>query len=274
MEICEAEDAVFEVTAYGTEPNEPIAFAWYKDNKLLVDGGNISGATTNRLVISSATTADIGDYQADIKYVNLGAAILTSSANLLVEAPPVITTQPAPVSIDLINTKDFMLTVEVEEQYDGYVCSYQWYRNNTEILNAIDSYYMVTNAELEDAGEYYVVVTSLRGCGSATSKKINVTIEDSNIDEKVIDNNFAIVSIVPNPASNKALLNYNILNSGEVSIRVVDVTGRMIKSLFTGYATAGLNELPVDMSSIQSGTYYIVLESNGMQTTHPLVIVK
>ena len=54
----------------------------------------------------------------------------------------------------------------------------------------------------------------------------------------------------------------------------MDVTGRMIKSLFTGYATAGLNELPVDMSSIQSGTYYIVLESNGMQTTHPLVIVK
>jgi uncharacterized delta-60 repeat protein len=44
----------------------PYAIKWYKGASLLTDGGNISGATTATLTISSATPADSGDYRAVI----------------------------------------------------------------------------------------------------------------------------------------------------------------------------------------------------------------
>jgi hypothetical protein len=52
------EDAIFNLEAEGIN----LSYQWRKDRLNLVDGGNISGSTTNQLVISSITEDDFGTY--------------------------------------------------------------------------------------------------------------------------------------------------------------------------------------------------------------------
>jgi hypothetical protein len=52
-------NAVFSVTATGSEP---LSYQWQMGGMNLVDGGRISGATSNVLTIAATTTNDAGDY--------------------------------------------------------------------------------------------------------------------------------------------------------------------------------------------------------------------
>ncbi len=52
------EDAIFNIEAEGIN----LSYQWRIDGGNLVDGGNISGSTTNQLVVSSITNDDLGTY--------------------------------------------------------------------------------------------------------------------------------------------------------------------------------------------------------------------
>ncbi len=56
--VKQGQTATFSVTATGSN----LTYQWRKDDVDLVDGGNISGATTATLVLLNVTTADIGSY--------------------------------------------------------------------------------------------------------------------------------------------------------------------------------------------------------------------
>lgn len=80
--VVEGTDAVFSVTAAGTEP---ITYQWYKDSEL------IDGATAATLTIGSATEDDEGSYHVFVS--NEGGNLTSNEVNLLVSpeenAPPV-----------------------------------------------------------------------------------------------------------------------------------------------------------------------------------------
>jgi len=62
------------------------SYQWRRDGAELVDGGNISGATTTTLTITNASTADIGAYYAEIS--NACGSILSLPAALGIEFAP------------------------------------------------------------------------------------------------------------------------------------------------------------------------------------------
>ncbi|MEA2043399.1 MAG: T9SS type A sorting domain-containing protein, partial [Bacteroidota bacterium] len=72
----EGTNANFSVTASG----ENLSFQWRKNGAELSDGGNISGATTNNLLVSNVTAADAGDYDV---VVTGDCGTLTSDAAVL-----------------------------------------------------------------------------------------------------------------------------------------------------------------------------------------------
>ena len=51
--------AEFSVTAMGTEP---FSYQWFRDGELLTEGGNVSGAQSATLFLSTVQAADVGDY--------------------------------------------------------------------------------------------------------------------------------------------------------------------------------------------------------------------
>ena len=79
-------NAVFSVTASGSEP---LSYQWQKGGMNLVDGGRISGATSNVLTIAATTINDAGDYTVCV--TNPVSASTCAVATLTVLVPVQIT---------------------------------------------------------------------------------------------------------------------------------------------------------------------------------------
>lgn len=61
----------------------------------------------------------------------------------------------------------------------------------------------------------------------------------------------------PNPASGKTQINYSVSRSSEVTIVLMDVTGRMIRTLLHEHVQAGTHTLELtDLSALPTGSYF------------------
>ena len=73
---------VFSATVRGTAPFQ---YQWFKNGSPLVNGGNISGSTSNVLTVSALTTKDAGNYS--LAVTNFAGGIISSNAVLTVFVP-------------------------------------------------------------------------------------------------------------------------------------------------------------------------------------------
>ena len=65
-----------------------LTYAWYKDDVLLEDGGDISGATTATLAINTIEAADLGLYTCFLTYTPTGTTATSGLAPLTIYVPP------------------------------------------------------------------------------------------------------------------------------------------------------------------------------------------
>lgn len=70
------------------------------------------------------------------------------------------------------------------------------------------------------------------------------------------DKGFELISIVPNPVKNRALLTITSARAGKINIVVSDVAGKKILAQTT-VVIAGSNNIDMDFESIAAGTYFI-----------------
>ncbi len=83
---CVGNTVTFSVTATGTGT---LTYSWKKNGILLVDGGNVSGATTATLTLINVSSSDANSYTCDITDDNGGVS--SNSSTLAVNALPVLT---------------------------------------------------------------------------------------------------------------------------------------------------------------------------------------
>lgn len=67
--------------------------------------------------------------------------------------------------------------------------------------------------------------------------------------------------IAPNPAAGYAAIAYSVPKTGDVSLKLYDVTGKLVRTLVNGYHLAGVASLIVDCSSLPEGAYQLVLRA-------------
>lgn len=80
-------------------------------------------------------------------------------------------------------------------------------------------------------------------------------------------NNFTLYGNYPNPATNSTNVQYAVKNTTEVTIDVMDVTGRTISTSNEGRVAAGEHTATINTSSLPAGTYVYLIrtaEGNGM----------
>jgi len=114
-------------------------------------------------------------------------------------------------------------------------------------------------------GDYYVF----------TNKNV------SGVITGIFNPNYNIVdlklSVSPNPLTQKSIIKYELPNSGTVTIKLLDINGRLISNLFTGYKIKGEQQVSIDKSSLytssfSNGVYLIQLDLNGKKQTKKVVI--
>jgi alpha-tubulin suppressor-like RCC1 family protein len=138
----------------------PLSYQWQKDGANLTDGGNVSGATTAALTLSSVQTNDAGIYTLIV--TNDFGSNISSNAVVTVLVLPSITAQPAGCTNIVGATINFNVVA------DGSApLNYQWQANGTNLVDATNATLTLNNITLDQAGIYSVTIAN--DAGSVTS---------------------------------------------------------------------------------------------------------
>lgn len=79
----------------------------------------------------------------------------------------------------------------------------------------------------------------------------------------------------PNPASSSATLSFAIKEQRETTIRLYNMLGQQVATVYEGTPQAGEQQTAqVDVSSLPSGTYFLRLRADGKTETRRVTVVR
>lgn len=85
---------------------------------------------------------------------------------------------------------------------------------------------------------------------------------------------FSLGQNYPNPAHGSTSITYSIPEQLPVSVTVFDLTGKKIFEIIQGSKERGIHQLNLDVTKLESGTYYYSLNAGEFVATKKLVVVR
>jgi hypothetical protein len=169
---CSGSSVSFSITASGTA----LTYQWRKGTTNLVNGGNISGATSAKLVINPVSGADVAtNYNVVVTGASTPAAT-SGNAALSLNSNPVIINSPSAVSACSGGTASFTVSAT------GSGLTYQWKKGTVNVVNggnisgATTATLTINPAGTADALSNYNVVISGACAVNATSTAVALTV--------------------------------------------------------------------------------------------------
>lgn len=78
--------------------------------------------------------------------------------------------------------------------------------------------------------------------------------------------------ITPNPSKGASVLTFNH-NGGDIEIKMVDVLGREVQTVYKGYLSYGIQKFDLNKKEIgEAGIYFVMIKSNGNTVSKKLVV--
>ena len=97
----------------------------------------------------------------------------------------------------------------------------------------------------------------------------------SSIDDKTETvKDFSLEQNYPNPFNPSTLINYQIPNSGFVSLKVYDIIGNEVATLVNKQQTAGNYSVQFNASGLPSGVYLYRLQAGSRVETRKMTLLK
>jgi hypothetical protein len=248
--------ANFSVTVTGTAP---YVYQWKKDGSVLNNGGNVSGATSSSLTLTSVSSSDAAIYTVVI--TNTAGSATSSNATLSVNSVPSITSQPTSQTNGSGSTATFSVAAT-----GSLPLSYQWKKDGTNlnnggnILGANAASLTVNSISQSDIANYNVVVTNNFGAASSSAAAL-IVIDPPSINSQ------------PSSRTNAA---------GTLATFTVGATGSSLSyqwlkggaALVNGGNVSGANTATLNLASVtqSDATNYSVIVSNVAGTATSLTV--
>ncbi|MGC8654712.1 MAG: T9SS type A sorting domain-containing protein [Candidatus Kryptoniota bacterium] len=105
-------------------------------------------------------------------------------------------------------------------------------------------------------------------------KKAVVQITTDMKDRESLVKNFALSQNYPNPFNPTTVIEYSIPRNSYVTLKVYNVLGEEVKTLFAGERKAGSYSATFDGAQLASGIYFYRLQSGSMSITKKMMLVK
>lgn len=138
--------------------------------------------------------------------------------------------------------------------------TYQWNLNGSPIVGATNSTFtIVTN------GAYTVDVTDANGCTNTSA----VTNTNVGVEEAV---SFDDLMVYPNPAEGFTTVSFDASSNGALNISVVDLNGRVVRTMNNMEYNPGKNIFQLDVQGISTGMYVLNIQTGNTYKTHKLII--
>jgi hypothetical protein len=129
--------------------------------------------------------------------------------------------------------------------------------------NPKSSLYTDFSGDPGDEEEIIIVNTTIwLAEGAAPTSVNNVTVTPDKFE------------IYPNPAYGTCKVKYTTTQAENVTISLYDVTGKMVKEVYNGYADKGLQIVYFDTQTIPTGLYFCRLQSEHLTETQKIVITR
>jgi gliding motility-associated-like protein/uncharacterized repeat protein (TIGR01451 family) len=247
--ICSGTSATFSVNATGSG----ITYQWRKGIVNLINGGNISGATSSVLTINPATVSDgATDYNVMINGV-CSPADTSINASLIINET-LITSEPANQNVCEGNTATFSVSGT------GTGITYQWRRGITNLVNggnisgANTSVLSINPANSADAANNYNVIITGGCLPNDTSINVSLT-----------------VTALPVAVSGS---NSPVCSGGTINLTAQAVTGATYSwSSTNGYSSTVQNPVILAAAASDAGTYSLIVSVNGCNSVSDSEIV-
>jgi len=86
--------------------------------------------------------------------------------------------------------------------------------------------------------------------------------------------NFSLSQNYPNPFNSSTKIKFSLPNSGFTSLKIYDVTGKVVSELINSELEKGSYEITCNLSELTSGIYFYVLESSTYKESRKMILIK
>ncbi len=280
VRTCLGEDVVF--TANAIAPTGfALTYKWTKDGADLANDAKFNGVTTNKLQIFNVQTTDLGNYVciAEIlsiptsKNSNIGLLSLKEVPDGKVNGLADITTKRGNdviMKVDLLKGEQ---PITVKWYYKEVLLKEGlWDQFGGQLLLTL----ALENVNENQSGQYKCVLVN--ECAE-TELVFNLVVtkwDEAGSVEVISENGYALYACMPNPSNGSTKIRFEMPETNNAVITLVDQTGRKVSTLFNAVANKGMNVLEVNTESlnVSSGIYFYMISANGFNATLPMVIVK
>lgn len=93
-------------------------------------------------------------------------------------------------------------------------------------------------------------------------------------DPPVTDMKFELSQNYPNPFNPVTFIKFSLPKSGYASLKIYDVTGRLVATYLDGFVEAGNYNAEINGKELSSGIYYYTLIANGLTDTKKMILIR
>jgi hypothetical protein len=95
------------------------------------------------------------------------------------------------------------------------------------------------------------------------------SVANTSIDESTLSE----LNVYPNPSNNSARIDFGLVNSSEVEMKVVDLQGKIVSPIILTNLEAGKQTLELNTSDLSNGMYIIEFVINGKISRYRLAVI-
>ncbi len=218
---CEMGSVLFSVGATGSN----LTYQWKKGTSDLIDGGNISGANTDSLIINPISISDASSTYNVVVSNSCTLSDTSDNVILVVNTAPIITDEPINQTTCLGNSISFFVGAIASD------LTYQWRKGNINLTTSaniadVTSDSLVINPiDISDTSSFYNVIISGSCFPNDTSVFASLTIDapvitSEPINQTICEGNSVSFSVVATGSNNtyiwrKGLI--NLVNTSSIS---------------------------------------------------------
>jgi len=103
---------------------------------------------------------------------------------------------------------------------------------------------------------------------------LKIELQGVSTDENEALNNNTLKQNIPNPFNANTVINYSLTSNQRVSFEVVDVTGKLVKTMNLGSQGAGNHQIQLNASEFNKGIYFYTLTTGDVRMTKKMVVNK
>lgn len=92
--------------------------------------------------------------------------------------------------------------------------------------------------------------------------------------EEVAENGITLGQNIPNPFEGTTTINYELTEAMNITLEVIDVTGKVVMEVNEGTVSAGAHNIVLDADGLDAGVYFYSIVSNNSRLTKQMVITK